>query len=140
MIWATESSSSIAALLVEHELGVKCEDRLAFSALLHALGKGKGRIDFMEVLIRAGADLTKRTASGFAPLEFAKKTLDAQILQYPRRDGIIKDWELRAVIMQEDHEAYDRLKEAIREKHPKIQAEWSNGKVLSAIHFFNGEG
>lgn len=139
MIWATESSSPIAALLVEHELGVKCEDRLAFSALLHALGKGKGRIDFMEVLIRAGADLTKRTASGFAPPEFAKKTLNAQDPRYPRRDGFIKDWELRAVILQEDREAYDRLKEAIRERHPIIQAGWSNGKVLSAIYFFNVE-
>ena len=137
VIWAIRSNSPIASLLVEHGLGVEFEDRLGFSALLHALDRGKGRIDFTEMLIRAGADLTKRTASGFTPLEFAKKNLNAQHPRYPRRDGIIKDWGLRAVTLQEDREAYDRLKEAIRERHPSTQAGWSNGKVFPTIHAFS---
>ena len=137
VIWAIKINSPIAALLVEYGLGVECEDRLGFSALLHALDRGKGSIDFMEVLIRAGADLTKRTASGFTPLEFAKKNVNAQHPRYPRRDGILKDWELRAVTLQEDREAYDRLKEVIRERHPSTQAGWSNGKLPHDIHVFN---
>lgn len=137
VIWAIRLNSPIAALLVEHGLGVECEDRLGFSALLHALDRGKGRIDFTEMLIRAGADLMKRTASGFTPLEFAKKNLNAQHPRYPRRDGIIGDRELRAVSLQEDREAYDRLKKAIRERHPSTQSEWSNGKITPAIHILD---
>ncbi len=137
VIWAIRLNSPIAALLVEHGLGVECEDRHGFSALLHALDRGKGRIDFTEMLIRAGADLTKRTASGFTPLEFAKQNLKAQHPRYPRRDGMIKAWELRAVTLQEDREAYDRLKEAVREKHPSTQVGWSNGKLPPTVHVFN---
>ena len=135
VIWAIKANSPIAALLVEHGLGLECEDRLGFSALLHALDRGEGRIDFTEMLIRAGADLTRRTASGFTPLEFAKKNLNAQHPRYPRRDGIIRECcELRAVTLQEDREAYDRLKKAIRETYPSTQAGWSIGKVTPAIH------
>ena len=136
VIWAVKSNSPIATLLVEHGLGVECEDRLGFSALLHALDRGKGRIDFTEMLIAAGADLTRRTASGFTPLEFAKRNLNAQHPRYPRRDGIIKDWELRSVTLQEDREVYDCLKAAIRERHRSTQAQWSNGKVSPAVHLF----
>ncbi len=134
VIWAIKLNSPIAALLVENGLGVECEDRLGFSALLHALDRGKGRIDFTGMLIRAGADLTRRTASGFTPLELAKQNLNAQHPRYPRRDGITKDWELRGVTLQEDREAYDRLNEAIRERHPSTQAGWFNGKVTPAVH------
>ena len=137
VIWAIKSNSPVAALLVEYGLSVECEDRLGFSALLHALDGGKGRIDFTGMLIRAGADLTRRTASGFTPLELAKQNLNAQHPRYPRRDGIIKNWELRAVTLQEDREAYDRLKEAIRARHSSTQSEWSDGKVPPAVPGFN---
>ena len=138
VIWAIKTNSPIAALLVEHGLGLEFEDRLGFSALLHALDRGKGRIDFTDMLIGAGADLTRRTASGFTPLGFAKKNLNAQHPRYPRRDGIKREWcESRAVTLQEDREAYDRLKEAIRETSPSTQAGWSIGKITPAIHVFN---
>ena len=137
MILAIRMNSPVAALLVEYGLGVECEDRFGYSALLYSLDRGKGRIDFMETLIRAGADLTRRTGSGFTPLEFAKKNLNAQHPRCPRRDGLIKDQELRTVTLQEDREAYDRLKEAIRKRYPSIQAGWSNCKVDPTIYVLN---
>ena len=140
VIWAVRINSPIAALLVEYGLGLECEDRLGFSALLHALDRGRGRIDFTKMLIRAGADLTRRTTSGFTPLEFAKKNLNTQHPRYPVRDGVIKHWELGAVTLEEDREAYNCLKEAIRERHPSTQAGWSNGKVPPVIHVFSVRG
>ena len=134
MIWAIRMNNPVATLLIEYGLGVECEDRLGFSALLYTLDRGKGRIDFMEMLIRAGADLTRRTGSGFTPLEFAKKNLNAQHPRCPRRDGLIKEQELRTVTLQEDREAYDRLKEAIRERYPSTQAGWSNCKADPTVY------
>ena len=128
-IWAIRMNSPVAALLIEYGLGIECEDRLGYSALLYTLDRGRGRLDFTELLIRAGADLTRRTGSGFTPLEFAKKNLNAQHPRCPRRDGLIKDQELRAVTLQEDRDAYDRLKGAIRERHPSTQAGWSDCKI-----------
>ena len=134
VIWAIKSNNRVTTLLVEHGLGIECEDRFGYSALLHALNRGKGCIDFAGMLIEAGADLTRRTASGFTPLEFARKNLNAQHPRQPRRDGTKPDLGLQTVTLEEDREAYDRLEKSIRERQPSTLARWCRGDLPSAIH------
>ena len=94
-----------------------------------------GLVELSKIICRS-SHTEQRVA--YTPLEFVKKTLNAQLPRYPRRDGLIRECcELRVVTLQEDREAYDRLKEAIRETSPSTQAGWSIGKVSPAIHVFN---
>ena len=133
VIWAIKMNSPIADLLVQHGLSLECEDRFGFSALLHALDRGEGCIDFTGMLIKAGADLTRKTSSGFTPLSFAKHNLDAQHPRLPTRDGFTKDWESRAVTLEEDVKTYHRLRAEIRTRQPSTKAGWANGKISLCI-------
>jgi hypothetical protein len=46
VIEAVKLDSPFVSLLLEYGLGLECEDRIGFTALLHALDRGKGAIDF----------------------------------------------------------------------------------------------
>lgn len=117
IIEAVKSNNPNINLLLSYGLGMECEDCMKFTALLHALDRGEGCVDFTKTLIDAGADLVRRTGSGFTPLEFAEKNMKAKHPRLPNPAWTRKAWELRPVTLEEDQRAYKLLKMAIREKN-----------------------
>lgn len=117
IIEAVKSNNPNISLLLSYGLGMECEDCMKFTALLHALDRGEGCVDFTKTLIDAGADLVRRTGSGFTPLEFAEKNMKAKHPRLPNPAWTRKAWELRPVTLEEDQRAYKLLKMAIREKN-----------------------
>ncbi|MCJ1477115.1 hypothetical protein MMC13_005786 [Lambiella insularis] len=124
IIEAVELDRPIISVLLEYGLGLECEDRLGFTALLHALDRGRGRVDYTRILVDAGADIVRRTASGYTPLQFAKANLRAQHPRFPKRSKNSRAWQLQPVSLEEDQAAYEMLKSAIQERRLK-QAKWS---------------
>ena len=134
IIWAVRSNSRVVELLIDHGLGIEFEDRLGFTALLHALDRGKGRKDFTKLLIDFGVDLTRRTSSGFTPLEFAERKLKEQHPRHPRRDGIIMDWPVWGyVTLEQDQESYELLRRTIKERQPTRDDGWLKSEHTSFI-------
>lgn len=117
IIEAVKSNNPNINILLSYGLGMECEDCMKFTALLHALDRGEGCVDFAKTLIDAGADLVRRTGSGFTPLEFAEKNMKAKHPRLPNPAWTRKAWELRPVTLEEDQCAYKLLKMAIREKN-----------------------
>lgn len=117
IIEAVKSNNPNINILLSYGLGMECEDCMKFTALLHALDRGEGCVDFTKTLIDAGADLVRRTGSGFTPLEFAEKNMKAKHPRLPNPAWTRKAWELRPVTLEEDQRAYKLLKMAIREKN-----------------------
>lgn len=117
IIEAVKSNNPNINLLLSYGLGIECEDCMKFTALLYALDRGKGCVDFTKTLIDAGADLVRRTGSGFTPLEFAEKNMKAKHPRLPNPAWTRKAWELRPVTLEEDQRSYHLLKRAIREKN-----------------------
>lgn len=116
IIEAVKSNNPNINLLLGYGLGMECEDCIKFTALLHSLDRGKGCVDFTKTLIDAGADLVRRTGSGFTPLEFAEKNMKAKHPRLPNPAWTRRAWELRPVTLEEDQRAYKLLKMAIKEK------------------------
>lgn len=117
IIEAVKSNNPNINILLNYGLGMECEDCIKFTALLHALDRGQGSIDFTKTLIDAGADLVRRTGSGFTPLEFAAKNMKAKHPRLPNPAWTRRAWELRPVSLEEDQYAYKLLKMAIEEKN-----------------------
>ena len=117
VIEAVKSNNPNFNLLLSYGLGIECEDCMKYTALLHALDRGEGCVDFTKTLIDAGADLVRRTGSGFTPLEFAEKNMKAKHPRLPNPAWTRKAWKLRPVSLEEDQRSYNLLKKAIREKN-----------------------
>lgn len=128
IIEAVKSNNPNINLLLSYGLGMECEDCMKFTALLHALDRGKGCVDFTKTLIDAGADLVRRTGSGFTPLEFAAKNLKAKHPRLPIHAWTLRAWELRPVSLGEDQRTYKLLKTAIREKNIPSEKGFFAGK------------
>ena len=82
--FAVRSDCPELPLLLEYGLGLECEDSIGYTALLHAIEKGNGCTHFVRVLISAGADVVRRTASGNTPLELAAKNLRSTHPRLPK--------------------------------------------------------
>lgn len=117
IIEVVKSNNPNLNLLLSYGLGIECEDCMKYTALLYALDRGEGCVDFTKTLIHAGADLVRRTGSGFTPLEFAEKNMKAKHPRLPNPAWTRKAWELRPVTLEEDQRSYHLLKRAIREKN-----------------------
>lgn len=133
VIEAVKSNNPNINLLLNYGLGMECEDCLKFTALLHALDRGEGCVDFTKMLIDAGADLVRRTGSGFTPLEFAAKNMKAKHPRLPNPAWTLRAWELRPVSLEEDQHAYDLLKMAIREKNLPQEKGSFRGEISQTI-------
>lgn len=134
IIEAVKSNNPNINLLLSYGLGMECEDCMKFTALLHALDRGEGCVDFTKTLIDAGADLVRRTGSGFTPLEFAEKNMKAKHPRLPNPAWTRKAWELRPVSLEEDQRSYNLLKMAIREKNlPREKKSLKGETVLSYL-------
>lgn len=130
IIEAVKSNSPNINLLLSYGLGMECEDCMKFTALLHALDRGEGCVDFTKTLIDAGADLVRRTGSGFTPLEFAAKNMKAKHPRLPNPAWTRRVWELRPVSFEEDERAYKLLKMAIEEKNLSRENGSFGGKIF----------
>lgn len=128
IIEAVKSNNPNINLLLSYGLGMECEDCMKFTALLHALDRGEGCVDFTKTLIDAGVDLVRRTGSGFTPLEFAEKNMKAKHPRLPNPAWTRRAWELRPVTLDEDQRAYKLLKMAIREKNIPQEKKFFGGK------------
>lgn len=135
IIEAVKSNNPNINLLLDYGLGIECEDCIKFTALLHSLDRGKGCVDFTKTLIDAGADLVRRTGSGFTPLEFAAKNMKAKHPRLPNPAWTLRAWELRPVSLEEDQRAYKLLKMAIKEKHIPREKRGFGGKLSQTIFF-----
>lgn len=134
IIEAVKSNNPNINLLLDYGLGMECEDCIKFTALLHSLDRGKGCVDFTKTLIDAGADLVRRTGSGFTPLEFAAKNMNAKHPRLPNPAWTLRAWELRPVSLEEDQHSYNLLKMAIREKNlPREKISLKGETVLSYL-------
>ena len=129
IIEAVKSNNPNINLLLSYGLGMECEDCLKFTALLHALDRGEGCVDFTKTLIDAGADLVRRTGSGFTPLEFATKNMKATHPRLPNPAWTLRAWELRPVSLEKDQHAYELLKMAIGEKNLQREKGSFRGKI-----------
>ena len=116
VIEAVKCNDPNVSLMVHYGLALECEDRIGFTALLHALDRGPGGIDFTQVLVDAGANLTRRTASGLTPLELAKRNVAQAHPRRPRPSWTInkKPLTLNPVSLEHDQEALELLRRAIR--------------------------
>lgn len=128
IIEAVKSNNPSINLLLSYGLGMECEDCMKFTALLHALDRGEGCVNFTKMLIDAGADLMRRTGSGFTPLEFAEKNMKAKHPRLPNPAWTRKAWELRPVTLEEDQRAYKLLKMAVGEKNIPREKVFFGGK------------
>lgn len=135
IIEAVKSNNPNIDLLLSYGLGLECEDCMRFTALLHALDRGEGCVDFTKTLIDAGADLLRRTGSGFTPLEFAEKNMKAKHPRLPNPAWTRKPWELRPVTLEEDQHSYNLLKKAIRERNLPREKISLKGVKLSILIF-----
>ena len=113
VILSIKLNTAMLPILLDYGLGTECEDRSGFTALLHALDRGPGCLDFVEVLICAGANLTRRTASGFTPLEWAMQNLKGPHPRVPKQIQATKPWEIDAVSFEEDQRMYIMLQQAV---------------------------
>lgn len=132
IIEAVKSNNPNINLLLSYGLGMECEDCMKFTALLHALDRGEGCVDFTKTLIDAGANLVRKTGSGFTPLEFAEKNMKAKHPRIPNPAWTRKAWELRPVTLEEDQRAYKLLKTAIKEKNLPRENGPIGGKIFLA--------
>ncbi len=133
---AVTENNPVMLRFLDYGLALDCEDRFGTTALLHAIDRGKGSLDFTEVMIDAGADILRRTGSGYTPLEFAAKNLRAS---HPRSSTRWRHTqrfsELRTVTEEEDREAYERLKRIIKEKQLAEMRAWFNGEIGLSLEF-----
>lgn len=116
VIHAIKQDNLVTKSMVEHGLAIECEDGLGCTALLHALDRGRGCLDYVRLLINHGADLTRRTTYGYSPVEFATMNLKAKHPRLPMRSGTVKPWELKTVSQAEDQRSYEVLKEALKNR------------------------
>jgi hypothetical protein len=118
VIEAVKCNDPNICLMLQYGLALECEDRIGFTALLHSLDRGPGVINFTKVLIDAGADLTRRTASGLTPLELAKRNIELAHPRKPRPSWTInkKPLTLNPVSLKDDQAALELLHRAIREQ------------------------
>lgn len=117
VIEAVKMGSPHLKAMLDAGLGLECEDRLGVTALLHALDMGLAQQ--VELLIQAGANLTRETGYGITPLEFAKSNLAASHPRPMQRAWINKN-ELknrqRKVELEQDQKTYDLLNKAIQDR------------------------
>lgn len=118
VIEAVKCNDPNVCLMLQYGLALECEDRIGYTALLHALDRGPGVIDFTKILIDAGAHLTRRTASGLTPLELAKRNFEQQHPRNPRLSYTInkKPLNLNPVSLEDDQAALELLRRAIQEQ------------------------
>ncbi|TKA78351.1 hypothetical protein B0A49_01233 [Cryomyces minteri] len=127
VIEAVKVNDPIISVFLEYGLALECEDRIGFTALLHALDRGNGALHYTKLLIEAGADLTRRTASGLTPIQFAQRNLNKQHPRMPRHNWTLRAWDLRPVSLEEDLEAYEMLVTALRERRQSAAVAWLAG-------------
>jgi hypothetical protein len=104
--------------MLKHGSALEVEDNWGCTALIHALDKGKRRLDYTQILIDAGADLERRTGCGYTTLEFAEMNMHAKHPRMPQRTWNTKTVETcnsKLIELEEDRETYARLKRAISE-------------------------
>lgn len=120
VIAAVKYENQHLPLLISYGLGLEYEDRLGFTALLHALDLRSGPKDFAKMLIDAGANVVKRTSSGYTPLQLARENLKAP---HPRM--VSRKWQedndkdpkmLKAMTLEQDQEIYNYLSRIVRER------------------------
>lgn len=128
-IEAVKRDHPIITLFLSYGLSLESEDRFGYTALLHALNRGKGELGYLNVLIDAGADLTRRTASGFTPFELAQKNLHQYHPRAPRPNFDLKTH--HPVSLEEDIRAYNLLKTAIAQRRGHYTTSWIDSKNRS---------
>ncbi|KAK3068505.1 hypothetical protein LTR53_013876 [Teratosphaeriaceae sp. CCFEE 6253] len=109
VIEAVKCNISVLELMMHYGLALEREDRMGYTALLHALDRGM--IDSIQVLIEAEVNLTRRTASGHTPLEFARRNLTRRHPRAPRQSWTVGKGHpsLNPVSIATDQAAYDKL-------------------------------
>ncbi|KAK3178191.1 hypothetical protein OEA41_000324 [Lepraria neglecta] len=144
VIEAVKSQNQVIPLLLEYGLAKECDDCFGFTALLHALDCGQRAHDSAQLLIDAGADLCRKTGSGFTPLELVKRNVSTQHPRWPMASRTlgkrVERWELdksklNPVPLEEDHHAYDLLIKAFKEYDgAQMREGWqSKSLVLGSI-------
>ncbi|KAK1830632.1 hypothetical protein QBC39DRAFT_410083 [Podospora conica] len=122
VIEAVKLSSPHLAAMLDAGLALECEDRLGCTALLHALDLGCA--DSVELLIKAGANLTRTTGYGITPLQFAETNLKASHPRPLQRAWINKfEWRnrhRRSVTLEEDRRTHQMLRKAIQEDRGQL--------------------
>jgi hypothetical protein len=119
VIEAIKCDNPVVISMLKHGLALEVEDNWGCTALIHALDKGKRRLDYTQILIDAGADLERRTGCRYTPLEFAEINMHAKHPRMPQRTWNTKTVETcnsKLIELEEDRETYARLKRAISEK------------------------
>jgi ankyrin repeat protein len=119
IILAVGFESPHLPILLSYGLSLEYEDRAGFTALLHALNEGTGSKNFAKVLINAGANVIKRTSSGYTPLELARENLKGphpRTVTRKRQGSEMTGTEWRRVALEEDQELYDYLLHVVRER------------------------
>lgn len=105
-------------MLLDHRLALECHDSTGFTALLYALDRGPGPVDFVKLLVGAGADVKGRTPSGLTPLQQAEKNVRQPHPRMPRLTRTINKASLtvHAVSMEDDLAALQLIRSAIAER------------------------
>ncbi|KAF2114229.1 ankyrin repeat-containing domain protein [Lophiotrema nucula] len=119
VIEAIKCDNPIVTAMLDYGLALEVEDNFGSTALIHALDKGRGKIDYTHVLIAAGADLERRAGCGYTPLDFAEMNMRARHPRMPQRAWNAKAVEYcnsRLVSEEEDKETYMAVKKAIKER------------------------
>jgi len=121
IIEAIKCNNPVFESMLRYGLAIECEDQMGFSALLHALNHGPGKTDYVQLLIEAGADLTRKTGSGLTPLDLARRNVEQHHPRIPRQSWTVnkEPVEHGTVSLQEDRVAYQMLKAAIMSQLPR---------------------
>ncbi len=115
VIEAIKCNEPMFELMLQYGLAMECEDRMGWTALLHALDRGPGVVNFTELLVAAGVDVGRRAACGMTPLEVAKRSLSSSHPRQPRLSWTInkKPITLAPVSFQDDEAAFLLLSRAL---------------------------
>lgn len=109
-------------VLLRYNLGLEYEDSSGFTALLHAVNLPSRPIHHVKMLVEAGANVVKRTSSGYTALELAKENMESL---YPRH--VLTRWREGAgtnclesasstVTFEHDREVYEYLLGVARQR------------------------
>lgn len=116
VIEAIKCDDPILEEFLAYGLALECEDQRGYSALLYAIDRGPGAVDYLKLLIEAGADVARRTKSGLTPLELARTNLLRDHPHRPRTTWTVnrKPLYLKSVSWEDDMASYEMLKRAVR--------------------------
>ncbi|RYP09084.1 hypothetical protein DL765_008564 [Monosporascus sp. GIB2] len=138
VIEAVKNQRAYLGAMLRHGLALECEDRFGCTAALYAVDLGS--VEALELLYKAGADLTRRTGYGITPLELATSNLEAE---HPRPTQRAWAWAWSNqpdVSLEQDMRVYSFLKAKLKEKRHAIPLLLYNKSVASSVALRRSKG